>query len=384
MTRDRDQIYADMVAAAKAAFPDATDGEALAHYCETPAGRKAYDAYCAAPYSRPASRSIPAVSSKDLPAGAGPAERRAYERIETEAEALVAADPRLSFAEAVTQVATREPQLYSEYIGAAARDQQQAAGDRAYQAIEAKAEALVAADPRLAFAEAVEQVATREPHLYREYLTAADLDQPSTAAPAPALRQASEAGADLADLAATHRGGQGRAADGPYRLFMVETRLAEAPARVPYLPRPGTYKHPKWGTIRVTAERLQRFVDNFAQGVYQRTVPLDAEHETKLSGAVAWIKRLVRNDEGGVDAEVEWTDRGRAFLAADRFKYISPEWYDEWTDPATGRSYRDVVIGGAITTRPFFKEGALRPLVASERGLEVLPAPAPARPRRTA
>lgn len=182
------------------------------------------------------------------------------------------------------------------------------------------------------------------------------------------------AGGDLADLAATHRAAAedgAPTADPPaYRLFM-EAQFAEAPARVPYLPRPGTYKHPKWGTITVTAERLQRFVDNFAQGVYQRTVPLDAEHETKLSGAVAWVKRLVRNDQGGVDAEVEWTDRGHAFLAADRFKYISPEWYDEWTDPATGRSYRDVVIGGAITTRPFFKEGALRPLVASERGLEV-------------
>jgi hypothetical protein len=48
------------------------------------------------------------------------------------------------------------------------------------------------------------------------------------------------------------------------------------------------------------------------------------------------------------------------------FNYISPEWYDEWSDPATGQTYKDVAIGGALTTRPFFKAPYLRPLAASE------------------
>lgn len=53
----------------------------------------------------------------------------------------------------------------------------------------------------------------------------------------------------------------------------------------------------------------------------------------------------------------------------DRFKYFSPEWFEEWSDPVSGEVYKDIAIGGALTTRPFFKEKALRPLIANEQGL---------------
>ena len=78
-----------------------------------------------------------------------------------------------------------------------------------------------------------------------------------------------------------------------------------------------------------------------------------------------------QSEDGSAEARVEWTDRGKAFFAADRFRYFSPEWYDAWEDPATRTQYQDVAIGGALTTRPFFKDPALRPLFASERGLIV-------------
>jgi transcriptional regulator with XRE-family HTH domain/2'-5' RNA ligase len=178
----------------------------------------------------------------------------------------------------------------------------------------------------------------------------------------------SEGAVDLADLAA-----QG----GEVRLYLDAAdalAFAEPPDWIPYLPKPGTYKHPRYGEIGITVERNRRFVGNFNAHVYQERVPLDAEHETKLSGACGWITALRMNRDGSADARVEWTDRGRSLVEANRFRYISPEWYDEWQDPATGKTHKDVAIGGAITTRPFFKEGALRPLVASERGLEELSA----------
>jgi hypothetical protein len=142
--------------------------------------------------------------------------------------------------------------------------------------------------------------------------------------------------------------------------------FADAPTRIPFLPMPGRYTHPSYGEIRLTPERLANFVKNFNAGIYQKQVPLDAEHQTKLSGAVGWVKQLSQNPDGSVDAMVEWTDRGRSFLEANRYKFVSPEWYDDWTDPATTKTYRDVVIGGALTTRPFFKESVLRPLAAGE------------------
>lgn len=137
---------------------------------------------------------------------------------------------------------------------------------------------------------------------------------------------------------------------------------------VHYMPAPGLYKSPRYGDIRVTKERNEQFVKGFKEGVYQKHIPIDAEHETKLSGAVGWINDMRMNEDGSVDAFIEWTERGTRLLASGNFKYFSPEWYDAWKDPATEIIHMNVVAGGAITTRPFFKEPALRALVASEDG----------------
>lgn len=157
------------------------------------------------------------------------------------------------------------------------------------------------------------------------------------------------------------------------RLFYELAEFAEPPAWVPVLPVPGSYKHPKYGEIALTKQRNGRFVDGFNAGVYQAQVPIDAEHETKVSGALGWIKRLRVNPDGSVDGQAEWTDRGEQMVEEDRFKYVSPEWYDEWTDPATGTTHHDVLIGLALTTRPFFKEDVLRPLAAGESTQEGMP-----------
>jgi 2'-5' RNA ligase len=160
---------------------------------------------------------------------------------------------------------------------------------------------------------------------------------------------------------------------GSWRLFVgpAAAALAVAPEWIPLLPKPGKFKHPVYGDLVISHERNQNFVGNFKAGVYQERLPIDAEHETKLSGAMGWIVDMRMNEDGGADARVEWTQRGTSLLADDRFKYISPEWYDEWTDPATETVYKDVAIGAALTTRPFFKANSLRPLVASEQGLYI-------------
>lgn len=150
------------------------------------------------------------------------------------------------------------------------------------------------------------------------------------------------------------------------RIFL---ELGTDPEWIPYLPKPGSYKHVKYGTIDITSERNARLVTNMNDGVYQSRIPLDAEHETKLSGAMAWMTAMRQNEDGSADAHVEWTDRGRKMLEGGRFNYISPQWYTSWEDPATEKTHEDVIIGGALTTRPFFKEGALRALVACESGI---------------
>lgn len=147
------------------------------------------------------------------------------------------------------------------------------------------------------------------------------------------------------------------------------------PGWIPFLPKPGVYDHPLYGQIPVTKESNQEMVDSVKNHVYQENIPLDAEHETKLSGAVAWIKDMRMNADSSADAFVDWTDRGRTLMGGGQFKYVSPEWFRQWKDPATGKAYRNVVAGGAITTRPFFKDKVLRALVAGEQGFEVIGAP---------
>jgi hypothetical protein len=168
---------------------------------------------------------------------------------------------------------------------------------------------------------------------------------------------------DLAQIAAS---------GATFRLFH-EVRFAEPPATVPVFPRPGTYVHPEYGQIELSPERLANFVANFKNAVYQKHIPIDAEHETKLSGALGYLTDLIVNDDGSVDAAVEWTDRGTRLVSADRYRYVSPEWYDSWEQSDTETWFEDVLVGLALTTRPFFKaaNGALRPLVAREGGLIV-------------
>jgi hypothetical protein len=76
-----------------------------------------------------------------------------------------------------------------------------------------------------------------------------------------------------------------------------------------------------------------------------------------------------QNADGSADAQVEWTDRGKAFFAADRFRYFSPEWYDRLgrpgdAHPAPGRGDRRRAVHP-----PVFKPPALRPLLRARAGL---------------
>lgn len=130
-------------------------------------------------------------------------------------------------------------------------------------------------------------------------------------------------------------------------------------------PGPGKWSHPKWGTVAITPETLQEYVDNFKQHVYQEHIPVDAEHRTKLSGALAYYRDMAARPDG-LYAKLELTERGKELLDAGGFKYFSPEFYDEWQDPATGKTHKNVITGGAFTTRPFFKDAHLKPIQLSE------------------
>jgi phage I-like protein len=156
---------------------------------------------------------------------------------------------------------------------------------------------------------------------------------------------------------------------GNLHLF-VEHAFSDPPEWMPILPKPGEFKHPEYGKISITTERNANFIANFENGVYQSKLPINAEHNPSDEGAFGWIVGMRQNTDGSVDAKVNWTDLGTDAIENDRFAYVSPEWVDSYKKN-DGTKHKDVLLGAALTVRPFFKEDAMRPLVASERGLEL-------------
>lgn len=167
--------------------------------------------------------------------------------------------------------------------------------------------------------------------------------------------------ANVADLCAGGRD------SGNVLLFNeLPEQFAEPPEWIPFLPKPGEYNSPKYGDIFITRERNENFIRNFEDGVYQESLPISSEHiDADQDGAYGWIEEMRMNEDGSVDAKVTWTDRGTEAIENDRFRYFSPEFHDVYKDNKE-EIHKDVAVGGALTTRPFFKEDELRPLVASD------------------
>jgi len=119
----------------------------------------------------------------------------------------------------------------------------------------------------------------------------------------------------------------------------------------------GKWDHPVYGQFEVTHETVQEFIKNFSYGIRaEHRLPITAGHDTfQETGAVAWFSELYEG-ANGLYAKVEWTPEGNRLLREGAFKYFSPEWYTDYTDPADGIKYGHVLIGGALTNKPFFRE----------------------------
>jgi phage I-like protein len=65
---------------------------------------------------------------------------------------------------------------------------------------------------------------------------------------------------------------------------------------------------------------------------------------------------VVDRGVNGLWAGVKWTDEGVQLLEQRAFKYFSPEFYEMYEDPETRKKYSHVLVGGALTNKPYFKE----------------------------
>ena len=128
----------------------------------------------------------------------------------------------------------------------------------------------------------------------------------------------------------------------------------------------GYWEHPEYGAIEITPEDIDKFVQNFNDKTRKIDIAVDQEHKPDL-GAAGWFKELKKVVEEGVTklkAKVEWTAMGQQLLGDGIYKYFSPEFDFEYEDYETHDMFDNVLLGGALTNRPYFK--SLAPVQLSE------------------
>lgn len=132
--------------------------------------------------------------------------------------------------------------------------------------------------------------------------------------------------------------------------------------------KPGKWDHPAYGMVEITPEIQEEFVNNFNKNLraHSSTVglPIDEEHYADR-GATGWIKKLINKGNEGLFGMVEWNNKGRELIKNAIYRFFSPEFYFKYEDPEDRRLYNNVLVGGALTNRPYFK--GLNPVVLSEK-----------------
>lgn len=127
----------------------------------------------------------------------------------------------------------------------------------------------------------------------------------------------------------------------------------------------GEQKHPIYGKLSFTPERIRRFAQSVKEKVRGIDPDIDYDHKldpSKGNIAAGWV-RDAEERQDGLWLLVEWTKKALQSISDREYKYFSPEFADEWED-AQGNTFKDVVLGGGLTNRPFLKN--LMPINLSE------------------
>lgn len=128
--------------------------------------------------------------------------------------------------------------------------------------------------------------------------------------------------------------------------------------------RTGKWDHPSYGEVKITKKVIQDVVSNFSNRERKIDLAVDENHEPDHK-ALAWFRDLVtENDGNDLYADVELTKKGADILNDGSYKYFSPEIVFHKIDEESGKPQSNLLIGGAFTNRPFFKD--MQPLMASE------------------
>jgi len=130
--------------------------------------------------------------------------------------------------------------------------------------------------------------------------------------------------------------------------------------------RAGEWEHPQYGLIKIGEDDIDKFVQSFDNKIRKVDLAVDQEHMPE-KGAAGWyreLKKVVEDGKAKLKATVEWTKLGQQLIKDGIFKYFSPEFDFDYEDQETHDHFENVLIGGALTNRPYFK--SLAPVALSE------------------
>lgn len=128
--------------------------------------------------------------------------------------------------------------------------------------------------------------------------------------------------------------------------------------------RTGTRKHPSYGEFSISEADLDQFIQNFKENKRGVDICVDVDHDPGHK-AVGRYKDLYKKGTNAVFAVVEWTNQWLELLKDKTYRYFSPELHFEFQDEMTGETIRNLLVGGGITNRPFFK--GMQALTMSEQ-----------------
>lgn len=124
------------------------------------------------------------------------------------------------------------------------------------------------------------------------------------------------------------------------------------------------FKHAMYGEFNITETDLKEFEENFNNKVRKIDLAVDVNHDFKHE-SIGWFKEVYKKGKK-LFAKIEWNAEGVKLIKWKVFRYFSPELHFTYRDEETGKTIKNLLIGGGITNRPFFK--GMQALKASEEG----------------
>lgn len=127
--------------------------------------------------------------------------------------------------------------------------------------------------------------------------------------------------------------------------------------------RVGEWNHPQCWKVVVTKDTIKDVVKNFKNRERWIDLAVDENHEWNHR-SLARFKDLYQEGKDALFAVLKLTKKGAELLTEGAYKYFSPEIVFSKTDEETWKIQKNLLLWGAFTNRPFFKN--MQPMFANE------------------